>query len=431
MFTERETRPRPAPTVGFRRVHPAWRMLAVAAFALVAVGSFTTIGGLVTDPLVSDRGWSRTGIGAAVAVNMVLYGAVAPFSAALMDRYGLRRTTSAALALLVACSLFTSFITPSVFWFVLWWGFAVGVGTGSVTMVFGAIVTNRWFRSKIGLATGLLTAASVVGQFATLPLLSVILGRTDWRGPILTGGALAAFALVVVLVGLADSPQSIGTLPYGDDSEPPRTPGTSSEPRADNPFRRTVDALVFCLRDGRFWVLALMFALCGATTNGLMWSHFTPAAHDHGMQVTVASSLLAIIGCANVLGTVAAGWLSDRVQPSLLLAVFFLGRGVSLAALPGLFAGDLHPNLVVFAVVFGMLDVATVPPTLSLCRRYYGRGSALAFGWVSVFHQLGAGTMALAGGVIRQIDGSYTWVWTLGASACVVAALLGASTSRA
>ncbi|MFD3458675.1 MFS transporter [Nocardia fluminea] len=158
----------------------------------------------------------------------------------------------------------------------------------------------------------------------------------------------------------------------------------------------------------RFWALASMFALCGATTNGLMWSHFTPAAHDHGMAATTASGLLAIIGVANILGTVSAGWLTDRIEPRLLLAVFFLGRGVSLALLPILFTRGWSPDLVGFAVVFGILDVATVPPTLTLCRRYFGADSALTFGWISVFHQLGAGAMALTGGLIRDLNGSYT-----------------------
>ena len=94
------------------------------------------------------------------------------------------------------------------------------------------------------------------------------------------------------------------------------------------------------------------------------------------------------------------------------------------------FASDLNPNLVGFAVAFGILDVATVPPTLALCRRYFGQSSALAFGWVNVFHQIGSGTMALVGGLIREANGSYTWVWILSASTCVVAAILGATTSR-
>ncbi|MFD3745307.1 MFS transporter [Nocardia sp. NPDC058633] len=404
------------------RIHPAWTMVAVAALALIAAGSFTTIAGLITEPLVETKGWSRTGIGAAVAVNMVLYGVVGPFAAAMMDRYGLRRVTSYALLALIASSGLTAMFTPSVFWFVLWFGLAVGVGTGSITTVFAATVANRWFYRRIGLATGLLTAAGVFGQFAMLPLLSVLLERADWRAPVLACGALATAALLGVLLLLRESPAAVGAVRYGADhgTEPADTDGRV------NPFARTATAV----RDARFWVLASMFALCGATTNGLMWSHFTPAAHDHGMAATTASGLLAVIGVANILGTVSAGWLSDRIEPRLLLAVFFLGRGVSLALLPVLFTSGWSPDLVAFAVVFGILDVATVPPTLTLCRRYFGVDSALTFGWISVFHQLGAGAMALTGGLIRDINGSYTPLWITAALACLIAAALGTIGSR-
>jgi predicted MFS family arabinose efflux permease len=409
-----------------RRFHPAWTTVAVAALALIAAGSFATIAGLITEPLVETKGWSRTGIGAAVAVNMVLYGVVGPFAAAMMDRYGIRRVTSYALLALLASSVLTAIWTPSVFWFVLWFGFAIGVGTGSITTVFAATVANRWFYRKIGLATGLLTAAGVFGQFAMLPLLAVLLERADWRAPVLACGALAAAALLGVLVFLRESPAAIGAVRYGAD--PDTEPAVTD--RRVNPFARTITALFRALRDTRFWVLASMFALCGATTNGLMWSHFTPAAHDHGMAATAASGLLAIIGVANILGTVSAGWLTDRIQPRLLLAVFFLGRGVSLALLPILFTSGWSPDLVVFAVVFGILDVATVPPTLALCRHYFGADSALTFGWISVFHQLGAGAMALTGGLIRDLNGSYTPLWITAALACLTAAALGATTSR-
>lgn len=405
-----------------RRVHPAWTMVGVAALVLVAAGSFTTLAGLITEPLVESRGWTRTGIGIGVAVNMVLYGVVAPFTAALMDRYGVRRITSCALGLLVVSSLSLATLMPSVFWFVLWWGLLVGVGTGSLTMVFGATVANRWFRDKIGTATGVLTAASVFGQFALLPLLSVVLAHGQWRGPVLVCGGLAAVSLLAVRMFLRDSPDSIGVDAYGGDA--------SGVVRVADPFARTVRAFGKSLRDRRFWILAVMFALCGATTNGLMWSHFTPAAYDHGMGATAASSLRAVIGVANILGTVGAGWLTDRVEPRVLLAVFFLGRGVALAALPFLFGSGLAPDLVAFAVVFGILDVATVPPTLALCRHYFAEDSALTFGFVSVFHQVGAGAMALTGGLIREVDGSYTAVWISAAAVCAVAAVLGGVTTR-
>lgn len=400
-------------------------MTAIAAIALVAAGSFTTIAGLITDPLVTTHGLSRTSIGIGVAVNMVLYGAVAPFSAALMDRYGLRRLTSAALALLAVAAVGLTTLTPTVTMFTLWWGLCVGVGAGSVTMVFGAVVAHRWFVRNVGVASGVLTAASVVGQFAMLPLLSASMGHDDWRRPVLICGLFAAAATVLVAIALRDYPSDLRVPLYGE--EDVRAP---LAPVATRPLTRTVGVLTTCLKSIRFWSLALMFLLCGATTNGLMWSHFTPAAADHGMAATVASSLLALIGFANIAGTLTAGWLSDRVDARVILATFFLARGLTLAVLPTVFGSTIDPGLVAFAVAFGVLDVATVPPTLSLCRRYFGDDAAMVFGWVNVFHQLGAGAMALLGGVIRDIEGDYTVVWVVGALLCVAAASLGVVAGR-
>ncbi|ORI19688.1 MFS transporter [Rhodococcus sp. 1163] len=414
-------------------MHPAWRMAAVAAAALMATGSYTTIAGLITEPLVATRDWSRGDIGIAVAINMVLYGAVAPFSAALMDRYGIRKIAVFALVLLAGSSTLLVTATPSARWFIVWWGFLVGVGTGSITMVFGATVANRWFADRIGLATGILTSASVVGQFAILPLLSTLMSQTDWRAPITVCGALAAGAAALTFFALRDRPSDLGVTRNGSNPDP--DPDRDLEARSttasgQSALARTLHMLRNCVRNPAFWLLSFMFFLCGATTNGLLWSHFTPAAHDHGMAATAASSLLALVGIANILGTVSAGWLSDRMEPRVLLAGFFLVRGSTLAVLPLIFTSQVNPSLVGFAIMFGILDVATVPPTIALCRHYFGADSALAFGWVNVAHQIGAGAMAVTGSLIRESAGVYTSVWILSAFLCVAAATMGGMSAK-
>ncbi|GAC46773.1 putative major facilitator superfamily transporter [Gordonia aichiensis NBRC 108223] len=411
---------------GHHLIHPAWRMTVIAAAALVAAGSYTTIAGLITDPLVTSCGWSRAEIGIAGSVNMVLYGAIAPFSAALMDRYGLRLIAAGALTLLTLSSVLLVTFTPTAVWFTLWWGILVGTGTGSITMVFGATVANRWFIDRIGLATGILTAASVVGQFAVLPVLSTLMTHHGWHAPVITCGALAVVAALLVTIGLRNQPADLGVTRYGDIP----TATTRFTEGTENALRRSLRVLLACVRNRAFWLLSAMFLLCGATTNGLMWSHFTPAVHDHGMAPTAASSLLALIGFANIAGTISAGWLTDRIEPRALLAVFFLIRATALAILPTIFTSEIDAGLIAFAVAFGILDVATVPPTIALCRHYFGADSALAFGWVNVFHQLGAGTMAAVGGVIREVDGTYTPVWIVGATLCTAAAVLGAITTK-
>lgn len=340
---------------------------------------------------------------------MVVYGASAPFAAALMDRLGMRRVAVGALCLVGAgAGLATTMTAP---WqFVLYWGVLVGLGTGAVATTFAATVTERWFVARRGLVTGLLTAASVVGQFVFLPVLSWVIAGYSWRAAAAALALAAAGALPVVWAAVRD----------------PRKGPALREDAA----RRALRTLARAARTGPFWLLAGTFAVCGASTNGVMWTHFAPAAHDHGMPVTVAASLLSLIGIFNVAGTVASGWLTDRADPRRLLAVYYALRGLTLLALPLLLTSAVDAPLVAFTVVFGLLDVATVPPTIALCRAHYGADAPVVFGWVSAAHQVGAGAVAFAGGMARDAFGSYDPVWVGAGALCAGAALLALTLRR-
>ena len=120
--------------------------------------------------------------------------------------------------------------------------------------------------------------------------------------------------------------------------------------------------------------------ICGATTNGLVQSHFVPAGHDHGMPMTTAAYLLALVGLFDLVGTMASGWLTDRFDPRLLLLAYYGLRGVSLALLGPLFGADLNVSMLAFVIFYGLDWVATVPPTMALCREIFGPTSAVVFG---------------------------------------------------
>ncbi|MFD4648689.1 MFS transporter [Streptomyces sp. NPDC058441] len=391
--------PRPHP----RKPGSPWTVAAGAALAIITAGAFSTLAGLLVGPLHEDLGWSRASVGLGSLVNMVVYGASAPFAAALMDRLGMRRVAVGALCLVGAgAGLATTMTAP---WqFVLYWGVLVGLGTGAVATTFAATVTERWFVARRGLVTGLLTAASVVGQFVFLPVLSWVIDAYSWRAAAAALALAAAGALPVVWAAVRD-------------------PRKGPAPREDA-ARRALRTLARAARTGPFWLLAGTFAVCGASTNGVMWTHFAPAAHDHGMPVTVAASLLSLIGIFNVAGTVASGWLTDRADPRRLLAVYYALRGLTLLALPLLLTSAVDVPLVAFTVVFGLLDVATVPPTIALCRAHYGADAPVVFGWVSAAHQVGAGAVAFAGGMARDAFGSYDPVWVGAGALCAGAALL-------
>ncbi|MDX6429969.1 MAG: hypothetical protein QOE54_2335, partial [Streptosporangiaceae bacterium] len=184
-----------------RRPHRAWIVAAVAFVALVGAAGFRATPGVLMVPLQDEFGWSRATTSFAVSVNLVLFGLTAPFAAALMDRFGIRRVTASALVLVAAGSGLTVFMTAS--WqLVLCWGVLVGLGTGSMAMVFAATVVGRWFVRHRGLVIGVLTAGGAAGQLVFLPLMAWLAAQHGWRSAalVVSAAALAVVPLVVLLL---------------------------------------------------------------------------------------------------------------------------------------------------------------------------------------------------------------------------------------
>ncbi len=407
-------------TMTLRRPHWAWLVAAVSFVAIIGAAGFRAVPSVMMNPLNMEFGWSHATIGAAMSINMVLFGVTAPFAAALMDRFGIRPILTGALALIAAGTGLSVFMTAS--WqLLILWGVLVGLGTGSISMGFVATVSTRWFVARRGLVTGILTAASATGQLIFLPVVAAVTQAHGWRwaSVLVTISALAVIPLV--LLGIRDHPRDVGTLPYG------AAPGSAEEPVPTGTFGAAAGGLVTGARVPAFWLLAGSFAICGMTTNGLIGTHFIPAAHDHGMPTTLAASLLATIGIFDVAGTIFSGWLTDRVDARLLLVVYYLGRGLSLLLLPVLLAPDAGPNTWVFIIFYGLDWVATVPPTIAICRMYFGAATPVVFGWVFASHQLGAAIAAFGAGYIRDAQGSYDNAFHVAAALCVLAAILCAA----
>jgi predicted MFS family arabinose efflux permease len=405
------------------RIHPAWWVAAVTFLALVGAAAFRAVPGVLIDPLREEFGWSVSTISAAVAINMALYGLTAPFAAALMERFGIRRVVLCALLVVAAGSGLTVFMTAS--WqLVLLWGVLVGLGAGAMALSLVATVTNRWFVARRGLVSGILTAGGAAGQLVFLPLVAWIDSEHGWRAASLgtTAAALAVIPLVAWL--LRDRPRDLGVVPYGG------TPADDVDPVRVGAGRAALQGLALAARARPFWLLAGGFFICGMSTNGLVQPHFIPAAHDHGMPVTTAASLLAVVGIFDIVGTILSGWLTDRVDPRLLLLGYYGVRGFSLFLLPPLFGPEPQLSMVVFVVFYGLDWVATVPPTLALCREHFGARAPVVFGWVFASHQLGSAVAAYGGGVIRDLTGSYDLAWFLAGALCMAAAIMSVSIRR-
>jgi len=366
-------------------------------------------------PLEDEFGWRRDVISAALAINVLLFGLTAPFAAALMDRFTVRKVVMSALTVIGIGALLTIWMNQS--WhLMLLWGVVVGIGTGSMALVFAATIANRWFVKKRGLIIGVLTAAGASGQLVFLPTLARLAQDPGWRASSVMI-SIAAFLMVpLIYLFLKEDPQSINTTPYGaaDNWQPPVL-------EKGNAARVAIVTLRDAAKVRNFWYLVGSFFICGLSTSGLIGTHFIPAAHDHGMAQVTAASLLALIGVFDVVGTITSGYLTDRIDPRKLLFFYYLLRGLSLFLLPSILFSTVEASTLVFVIFYGLDWIATVPPTVMLCRQVLGPDKgAIIYGWVFAAHQIGGALAAFGAGLLRVKFGDYAAAFYITGILCVI-----------
>src|SRR6266576_2378556 len=159
-----------------RNVPSAWVMVGVTFFAALVSAGTVGAPGVFIVPLQKEFGWSTAEISSALSIRFILFGLMAPFAAALLNRYGLRNVTLTAL-LVVASGLIASLFMTKVWHLMLLWGVVIGLGTGMTALVLGATISARWFVARRGLVVGILTASVATGQLVFLPLLAMLTDR--------------------------------------------------------------------------------------------------------------------------------------------------------------------------------------------------------------------------------------------------------------
>ncbi len=401
------------------RVHPAWFIAGLTFLTLMATAGFRSAPSVLILPLEEAFGWGRDGISLAVSINVLLYGLTAPFAAALMERFGIKRVVMVALATVGSGALLTVFMN-SLWQLLALWGFVVGIGTGSMALVFAASIVNRWFVERKGLVIGALTAAAATGQLIFLPTLSTFAITYGWKSVSITVGIAALVMVPLIYILLPERPSDIGVRPFGaqEDWQAPSQIKGNAAALAVNTLREAV-------RVKNFWYLVISFFVCGLSTSGLIGTHFIPAAHDHGMMEVAAASLLALIGVFDVVGTLFSGWLTDRIDPRKLLFFYYFLRGLSLFLLPSILFATVHPSTLFFVIFYGLDWVATVPPTILLCRTVLGPERAtVVYGWVFAAHQIGGSIAAFGAGVARVKFGDYAAAFYASGIACLLVSLL-------
>jgi sugar phosphate permease len=400
-------------------IHYGWVMIGVTFLvALISAGAVGAPGVFIV-PLQKEFGWSTVEISSALSIRFVLYGLMAPFAAALLNRYGLRNVTLSAL-LVVCLALVASLAMTEVWQLVLLWGVVVGIGTGMTALVLGATVAARWFAARRGLVVGILTASAATGQLVFLPLLASLTERMGWRVALGSMCAMLGVSAFAVLMVMRDRPGDVGLRPFGDAGTQP----LPSPPANNAPI---MAAALGALRDAAktrvFWILFFTFYICGASTFGLVQVHLIPMCLDFGIPQVQAASLLAAMGVFDFVGTIMSGWLSDRYDNRWLLFWYYGLRGLSLLFLP--FTNFSFYGLSLFAMFYGLDWVATVPPTVRLTAQRFGPERAnLVFGWIFAGHQLGAATAAFGAGLSRTVLLSYLPAFFAAGVLCIIAAVI-------
>ena len=400
------------------RLHYAWIIVAVTFVAVVVTAGVRATPSVLIVPLEVEFHWSRATISFAIGINLLLYGAIGPFAAAVMDRFGARRTMILALAAIAASVALTP--TMSEPWqLILLWGVAVGLSTGFVGAYLAAFIAARWFRAREGLVVGILTAANAAGQLVFLPTMAALATHAGWRVmSLVLAGAVVAFLPVLALL-MRDRPEDLGLARYGDKARP-----RPAAPPEGNPVAVAFRALATGVRLRDFWLIAGGYFVCGATTNGLIGTHLIAACVDHGFSEVAGAGLLAGTGVFALLGGALSGWLSDRWDNRLLLCCYYGFRGLSLLYLPFAFNMPFY-GLSLFSVLYGLDWIATAPPTVRLLMGAVGAERiGIMVAWITVIHQIGSASAAYLAGLMRISFGTYFESFILSGTLLMAAAVM-------
>jgi sugar phosphate permease len=411
-----------------RGIHYCFVIVAITFLTMLVTAGTMGLPGALIVPLGKEFGWDAAQVSSALAIRILLFGLMAPFSAVLIERYGMRNIVLAAIALLIA-SLAGAYVMRSLWQLVFCWGIVAGIGSGMTALVLGTIVANRWFVRHRGLVIGLLTASVATGQLAFLPLAAWLIDHIGWRAALLPSFAALATVGVVILLFMRDRPSDVGQVALGETRAAPSAAAAPQAIASGNAFARAFASLQEGLRTPTFIILATTFLICGMSTNGLIQTHLIPFCGDFGMPPVEAASLLAMMGVFDLIGTIGSGWLSDRVDSRWLLFWYYGLRGLSLLYLPS--STFTLYGLSIFALFYGLDWIATVPPTVKLANVSFGREKAgVMFGWIFAAHQIGAAVAAYGAGLSRATLATYLPAFYTAGAVCLIAAILAVSIGR-
>ena len=374
-----------------------WVLLGAALILALSLGVRHGFG-LFLAPMSADFGWGRGVFALAIALQNLIWGLAQPFAGALADRFGAARVVVIG-GVLYSVGLVLMGMADSPWSLSLSAGLLIGIGlSGTSFSVILGVVGRAVAPEQRSMAMGIASAAGSFGQFAMLPGTLGLIQWLGWSTALLVLGLMVA--LIVPLVGmLRDRP----------------LPSTGVEQTLGQALREA------CSHSG-FWLLALGFFVCGFQVV-FIGVHLPAYLVDQHLPATIGTTVLALVGLFNIVGTYSAGWLGGRMAKPRLLTALYLLRAVVIGVF--LWAPVTEMSAYLFGIAMGLLWLSTVPLTNGTVATLFGvRNLSMLGGIVFLFHQLGAFLGGWLGGMVYDRTGSYDLVWQLSILLSLLAAAL-------
>lgn len=374
--------------------------LAAAGILMVTMGVRQSLG-LFVSPLMLSTGLEIATISFALAIGQFAWGAIQPIAGGLADRFGPRAVLIGGLVVMAIGSAITPFMTSGL-GLVISLGLlsAMGSGAGSFSVLIGA-AARRLPAVAHGSAAGVINAGGSFGQFVFAPILQKLIQTIGWMGAMWTIAllTLAALPLVGQLIRQAETPVKHIESDSG-----------------------VLKAVRDSLKDPSYLLLHAGFFTCGFHIAFLV-THLPGEVHLCGLPPSVASWSLAIIGLANIFGSLYAGSCVSKYRSKYVLAAMYGSRTLLIAGY--LLMPKTPLTYYLFAAGLGFTWLATVPPTAAIVGKLFGvRYLATLFGMTLLSHQIGGFFGAYLGGLAITRFGDYSWMWYADMSLAVLAALV-------
>ncbi|MCY8716630.1 MFS transporter [Bacillus spizizenii] len=395
-----------------KRLHYAWIIVSVTFLILLAVQGVRLSFGAFVEPWERQFSMDRGTISLISTISFIVYGISQPVIGRLVDKWGARTVLSWS-ALLTGVSIFLTCFVTSPWQLFLLYGLGVSLGVGGASNVAASVLVVNWFSKKRGLAFGIMEAGFGAGQMLLVPGSLMLIHWFSWK---LTVVVLGLLLIVIVfpaaLLMLRNNPSEKNAEPIG---------GLAAAEKETAP-KTTALSVTGMFRMRQFWFLILPFLICGFTTVGLMDTHLIPFSHDHGFSTTVTSAAVSLLAGFNIAGILLSGIVADRWSSRKILCFLYAVRALSIVIL--IYSHEPY-LLLAFAILFGLVDFATVAPTQMLATQYFQNYSiGLMIGWLSLAHQIGSALGAYVPGVIYTVTGEYTLAFYLSIGMLVLASVM-------